>query len=81
MRMNGERSELRSVNSTTQRFSRTIFELSLARKSMVLLGFRHLAPSIPSIRLTGVAIGVGVLPAFSALPTRRNPPISNSSVR
>jgi len=49
--------------------------------AIVLLGFRYLASSIPLISLTGVAVGVGVIPAFSVIGIARNPAISNSSVR
>ena len=39
-------------------------------------GFRHSAPSIPIISLTGVAIGAGPTFAYSVLPISRNPAIS-----
>jgi len=29
---------------------------------LILLGFRHLSPSIPSIVSAGVAVGVGLIP-------------------
>ncbi len=45
------------------------------------MGFRYLAPSIPIICLTGVAIGVGLIFAFSVFPISRNPSISNNLIR
>ena len=48
---------------------------------LILLGFRYLASSIPSISLAGVAIGVGSVLASSASSIPRNPTISNSLVR
>jgi len=48
---------------------------------MILMGFRYLSSSIPSTSSTGAAIGAGATPAPSTLPTRRNPPTSNTSAR
>ena len=48
---------------------------------MILLGFRHTAPSTPSIILVGVAVGVGIIPASPVFSTSRNPNISNTSIR
>ena len=39
---------------------------------MILLGFRYLASSIPSISLAGVAIGVGLTLSISIFPICRN---------
>ena len=48
---------------------------------MILLGFRYLASSIPSISLAGVAIGVGLTLSISIFPICRNPIISNVLIR
>jgi hypothetical protein len=42
---------------------------------------RYLASSTPPIIPAGVGTGAGLIPPFLALPTRRNPPISNISAR
>ena len=48
---------------------------------LILLGFRHLASSIPSISLAGAAIGAGLTFSYSLFPTRRNPIITNVLIR
>ena len=48
---------------------------------MILLGFRYLASSIPSISLAGVAIGVGLIFSILIFPICRNPIISNVLIR
>ena len=48
---------------------------------MILLGFRYLASSIPSISLAGVAIGVGLILSILIFPICRNPIISNVLIR
>ena len=48
---------------------------------IILLGFRYLAPSTPSISSAGVAIGAGSALSSPASPIPRNPTISNSPVR
>jgi len=49
--------------------------------SVILLGFRHLASSTPSISSAGVAIGAGLIPSISIFATCRNPIISNVLIR
>jgi F0F1-type ATP synthase membrane subunit c/vacuolar-type H+-ATPase subunit K len=49
--------------------------------SMILLGFRYLASSIPIICFAGVAFGVGLVFASLILSLSRNPSILNSLVR
>ena len=49
--------------------------------SIILLGFRHLASSIPSISSAGVAIGVGSAPSISIFAICRNPIIPNVLIR
>ena len=49
--------------------------------TIILMGFRYLASSIPIICLTGVAIGVGLIFAFLVFSISRNPSISNSLIR
>ena len=48
---------------------------------MILIGFRYIASSIPSISLAGVAVGVGIISAPSAFSISRNPTISNTLIR
>ena len=49
--------------------------------SIILLGFRYLASSIPLISLTGVAVGVGIIFASLVFSISRNPTISNILIR
>ena len=48
---------------------------------LILLGFRYLASSIPSISSAGVAIGVGSIPSISIFAICRNPIILNVLIR
>ena len=48
---------------------------------MILLGFRHLAPSIPLIVFAGAGVGVGLILAMLLNSMARNPLISNNLVR
>ena len=48
---------------------------------IILLGFRYLASSIPSISLAGVAIGVGLIFSILIFSICRNPVISNVLIR
>lgn len=48
---------------------------------IILLGFRYLASSIPSIPSAGVAIGAGSTPSISIFATCRNPIIGNVLIR
>ncbi len=45
------------------------------------MGSRHSAPSAPSIRPAGAAIGVGIIPALLPLSLSRNSSITNASIR
>ena len=49
--------------------------------SIILLGFRYSASSIPSIPSAGVAIGAGSTPSISIFATCRNPIITNVLIR
>lgn len=50
-------------------------------RSIILLGFRYSASSIPSIPSAGVAIGAGSTPSISIFATCRNPIITNVLIR
>lgn len=58
------------------RLSFLIFE-----EKIILLGFRYLASSIPSIVFAGVGVGVGLIFAMLLNSMARNPLISNNLVR
>ena len=49
--------------------------------NMILLGFRYLASSIPSISPAGVAVGVGIIFASLVFSISRNPTISHTLIR
>ena len=53
----------------------------IMRYFLILLGFRYLASSIPSISLAGVAIGVGLTLSILIFSICRNPIISNVLIR
>tara|TARA_B000000565_G_C23735739_1_gene358991 strand:- start:142 stop:300 length:159 start_codon:yes stop_codon:yes gene_type:complete len=48
---------------------------------IILLGFKYLASSIPSIVFAGVGVGVGLILAMLLNSMARNPLISNNLVR
>jgi len=49
--------------------------------TIILLGFRYSASSIPSISSAGVAIGAGSIPSILIFAICRNPIISNVLIR
>ena len=62
-------------------FTISIILFLLSLFSIILLGFRYLASSIPTISLAGVAIGVGLIFSISIFAICRNPIISNVLIR